>query len=100
MNRKTESPSVLAQRIVACREQCGLKQIELAVKAGVSPRTMAALELGESKDPQILTLKKVADALQVSLDYLIGRPAYAIRRPSRPKAGSRETVTALLGRTA
>jgi transcriptional regulator with XRE-family HTH domain len=103
MNRKPKKypePSVLAERIIACREALDIAQFELAIKAGVSPRTMAALEHGHIRDPQITTLMKIADALQVSLDYLLGRPAFPYRMPRRPKGEGRDSFTELYGQTA
>jgi transcriptional regulator with XRE-family HTH domain len=98
--RQQKVQTLLGQRIAALRNALDLTQPGLASKAGVSPRALAALELGECNDPQVRTLERVADALSVSLDYLLGRPAYPLRKSSPPKRDSSDASTELYGRTA
>lgn len=54
------------------RTKLGLTQEQLAIKAGVPYTTLSKIENGLVKNPTINTLKKIADALEVSVDYLIG----------------------------
>lgn len=88
----------LAVRIAKRRRELELTQEELATQAGVKVRALADIERGETKDPRSETLRKLADVLQVSLDYLLDRPPYPIRKSHRPKADGREF--ALYGQTA
>lgn len=52
------------------RVQCGLTQETLAEKTGISTAFYANIERG-AKGMSILTLKKLAEALGVSVDYLL-----------------------------
>ncbi len=61
----------IGERIKQIRIGKGLKSYELANKIGVSPSMLSQWENG--KEPSsILTLKKIADALGVSVNDLIG----------------------------
>jgi transcriptional regulator with XRE-family HTH domain len=53
------------------REQKGWSQSELADKSGVSRVMIGKYERGEAV-PSIEAAKKIADAFEVSLDYLVG----------------------------
>jgi transcriptional regulator with XRE-family HTH domain len=53
------------------REQKGWSQTDLADKSGVSRVMIGKYERGEAV-PSIEAAKKIADALAVSLDYLVG----------------------------
>lgn len=59
-------------RIRAVRIEKGYTQKGLAEAAGISTRQYQSLELGKYK-PGFETLIALADALQVSLDYLMCR---------------------------
>lgn len=61
-----------SERVKSLRIQKGLTQNQLAALAGLSPRGYQHYELGERK-PQIDAAIAIADALDVSLDYLVGR---------------------------
>lgn len=50
-------------------------QQKLAEKAGMSYVIITKIEQGVSKEPTILTMIKLADALGVPLDELVGRTA-------------------------
>jgi len=68
--QKERSP--LGECIVAARGQLGLSQSQLADKLGISQRALAHWEV----NPVALRpeqLAALADALQVSADYLLGR---------------------------
>jgi len=56
--------------IKAWREYLGLTQGELAGKAGIKQPALARLEKAESR-PRKSTLKKIADALDISLEQLL-----------------------------
>ena len=50
------------------RERAGLTQLQLAVKAGLTPSTVYKLEAGKSKRPGYTTIQRLADALGVRPD--------------------------------
>jgi transcriptional regulator with XRE-family HTH domain len=62
----------LGQRMKALREKRGLGLRELARMAGVHHPTLSQLERGVIADVTTGTAKKIARALGVSVDYLIG----------------------------
>lgn len=53
------------------RQDKGLTQEELAVKAKVSYTSLVKIERGQVENPTIKTLKKLADALEVSVDDIL-----------------------------
>ena len=59
-------------RIAAVRKQMGLSQEEFRELVNMSRRTVAAWESGD-RTPSFSTLSDVADRLNVSVDYLLGR---------------------------
>jgi len=59
----------IASNIIAVRELLSLKQEEVAEKAGVSRSTIIQMEKGEA-DPQLSTLLKVTQALNINLFLL------------------------------
>ena len=64
------------------REARGLSQSELAEKAGLQPSAISHFELGR-RTPSFDNLKRVADALSVTVDYLLGRqPQHANAGPA------------------
>ena len=64
---------MLAENIKKYRSKIGLTQEALARKANISYNTIIKLESKGITDPRMQTLKKLADALGVSLDHLVGR---------------------------
>jgi transcriptional regulator with XRE-family HTH domain len=62
----------LGQRIRKARKARGWNQAELAKRLQVSATTITRYESGE-RHPDPTTLKKLADLLEVSADYLLGR---------------------------
>ena len=62
----------LANNIKKLREAKGLSQEKLARLGDVANNTLIKMESGENKNPTLDTLKKVAKALVVSIDDLIG----------------------------
>jgi len=63
---------MLAERIKKYRRKLKLTQEALARKADISYHTIAKLEGKGITDPRIETLKKIAKALNVSIDELAG----------------------------
>ncbi|MFC1658891.1 helix-turn-helix domain-containing protein [Candidatus Omnitrophota bacterium] len=64
---------MLSANIKKLRKKHGLSQEELAKKADITYSTLIKIESGANGNPTIKTLKKIADALDVSLDELVGR---------------------------
>ena len=62
----------MAQNIKKLRKQLKLSQEELAKKAGITYSTLIKIESGVNKNPTIKTLVKIAKALKVNVDVLIG----------------------------
>ena len=62
----------LAKNVKRLREAKGLSQEKLARLADVANNTLIKMETGENKNPTLETLKKVAKALEVNVDELIG----------------------------
>ena len=61
----------LSKNVKRLREAKGLSQEKLARLADVANNTLIKMETGENKNPTLETLKKVAKALDVSVDDLI-----------------------------
>src|SRR5215218_6313148 len=64
---------IFQQRLRAAREELRKwSQSELGAKAGLPPTSIAHFETG-SRKPSFDTLRKLANALDVTTDYLLGR---------------------------
>ena len=63
---------MLAENIKKYRNKLGLTQEALARKADISYNTIIKLESKGITDPRMETLKKIANALNVSIDILVG----------------------------
>ena len=59
-------------RLRAAREKRGLSQGELGKRAGFQASAISHFETG-SRKPSFDNLRRVADALEVTTDYLLGR---------------------------
>ena len=59
-------------RLRAAREKRGLNQGELASRAGLQASAISHFETGTRK-PSFDNLRRLADALDVTTDYLLGR---------------------------
>lgn len=66
---KQEYP--LSRNLKKLREQKGLSQDRLAKLADVANNTIIKIEQGENENPTLDTLKKIAKALEISVDKLI-----------------------------
>ncbi|GBE05768.1 MAG TPA: XRE family transcriptional regulator [Nitrospirae bacterium] len=67
---------MLSENIKRYRKKKGLSQDKLAKLADVTHTTLIKIESGANDNPTIKTLRKIADALGVSLDKLVGRGRY------------------------
>ena len=61
----------LSKNVKRLREAKGLSQEKLARLADVANNTLIKMETGENINPTLETLKRVAKALDVSVDNLI-----------------------------
>ncbi|TSC95966.1 MAG: helix-turn-helix domain-containing protein [Parcubacteria group bacterium Athens1014_10] len=61
----------LSKNVKRLREAKGLSQEKLARLADVANNTLIKMETGENINPTLETLKRVAKALDVSIDDLI-----------------------------
>ena len=61
-----------SRRLRASREQLGLSQGALAKRAGLQPSAVSHFETGLRK-PSFDNLRRLADALRVTTDHLLGR---------------------------
>lgn len=68
-----EKPSdVFPERLRAARSLHGWNQAELAKRAGLPPSSIAHFETKKRK-PSFDNLRRLADALEVTTDFLLGR---------------------------
>ncbi len=63
---------MLAKTIKELRKKHKISQEQLAQKAGITYSTLIKIESGANDNPTIKTMKRIADALEVSLDELVG----------------------------
>ena len=64
---------MLADNIKRLRKRKGLTQEKLARTADIANNTLVKIEMGMAKEPTITTVTKIAEALNVSIDELVGR---------------------------
>lgn len=64
---------MLAQNIRKLRLKKGLSQEKLSRLADIANATLVKIESGAAKEPTITTVAKIAFALNVSIDELVGR---------------------------
>jgi transcriptional regulator with XRE-family HTH domain len=67
-----ETTDIFPRRLQAARDLRKLSQSQLAVDAGLPPSSVSHFESGARK-PSFDNLKRLANALSVTTDYLLGR---------------------------
>src|SRR3712207_9404963 len=77
-----EQDLTFGSRLRRLWEAAGLTQEELALRAGLSPRAISALERGERKRPYLHTVRTLADALGLSEEE------HAFLLETLPRAGA------------
>lgn len=60
------------ERLKRLREEKNMTQVRLAIELGVSQETISGYEIGKAVPPADM-LVKLADALDTSVDYILGR---------------------------
>ena len=63
--------STFGDRLKELRQKSNIKQTAIAEMLGVLPRAVRFYESGE-REPNIESIKKLADFFNVSTDYLLG----------------------------
>lgn len=66
---------LLSTKLKELRNKLGWKQVTLAQKASVPQATISRIESGRITQPKMGQLQKIAAALGVSIDYLVGESA-------------------------
>ena len=72
MKQSTRPTEKFSFRLRSAREKRDLSQGELAKRAGLQPSAVSHFETG-SRKPSFDNLRRLADALKISTDYLLGR---------------------------
>jgi transcriptional regulator with XRE-family HTH domain len=72
MNDERTPSALFQERLRAARELRKWNQAELADRSGMPPSSIAHFESG-SRKPSFDTLRRLANALEVTTDYLLGR---------------------------
>jgi transcriptional regulator with XRE-family HTH domain len=68
---KDSNTSGVGRRIKEAREKLGFNQARLATEAEITPAAISQIEAGD-RTPSTPILRRLATALQVSTDYLLG----------------------------
>ena len=71
MNQSKKKLPTIAQNIRKYRNKTGISQDKLSKLAEVSFNTITKIEAGNTPNPTIETVKKIADALGVKIDNLM-----------------------------
>ncbi|MBS0155162.1 MAG: helix-turn-helix transcriptional regulator [Nitrospira sp.] len=69
---KSSPSEVFSERLRICREQRDLTQADLAAESRMQPSAISHFEAG-TRRPSFDNLRRLANALEVSTDYLLGR---------------------------
>ena len=67
-----EATDIFTERLRKARELRGMTQTQLAAESGLPPSSVSHFEAGARK-PSFDNLKRLATALDVTTDYLLGR---------------------------
>jgi len=60
--------SIIAVNLKKIKKDKGLSQSDLCKKTGLAYHTIAKIENGATTDPRISSLKKIAEALGITID--------------------------------
>ena len=69
---QADPPDIFPERLRTARDKRGLNQGDLAKRAGLQASAISHFETGTRK-PSFDNLRRLADALDVTTDYLLGR---------------------------
>jgi len=100
------NPSTFGQRLKIAREEREWTQAQIAERSGVPAMMISHYETGVRANPSLATLKAIADALNVSIEWLLGRtedrtpvagPLAALFRSASQQSGERlEAIKSVL----
>ena len=97
---ESSSDSIFSTRLREARERQGLSQAELAQRAQLQPSAIAHFEADRRK-PSFENVRRLAKALDVSSDYLIGvQTTVAFRNEEKLTKGDRDYVQGLIDKLA
>jgi transcriptional regulator with XRE-family HTH domain len=97
---ESSSDAVFAARLKGARERQGLSQAELAQRADMQPSAIAHFE-GNRRKPSFENVRRLATALGVSSDYLLGVQATtAFRNEEKLTSEDRTYIQDLIDRLA
>lgn len=82
MAEDTSPSDLFRNRLRKARDLRGWSQADLAGKAGMPPSSIAHFETGARK-PSFDSLRRLANALEITTDYLLGR----VEEPDLAQAG-------------
>ena len=68
--------SLVKNRILELCEQKNMSMHKLAIVSGVSPSTLKSIIYKKSKNPGIVTLKKICDGLEITIIEFFDTPEY------------------------
>ena len=86
---------MLSDQLRQARGRAGLSIYALAHQSGVGVASISEIESGKNKNPGLLTVAKLADVLDVSLDTLAERTSPRRRRGKGASQARAEVVRAL-----
>ena len=86
-----------SERIAAIRKEMKLSQEKFGELANVSQRTVAFWESGD-RMPSHSTISALADCLNISVDYLLGRTDEKAGNKKQPAANDGELVEKVISR--
>ena len=97
---ESNAAASFAARLRAARERQNLNQAELAQRADLQPSAIAHFE-AERRKPSFENVRRLARALDVSTDYLLGFQAtVAFRNEEKLTRGDRDYVQGLIDKLA
>lgn len=74
----------LPENLSKLLELKGINSVDLAAKSGVPTSRISEIVTGKTKNPQLKTLQKIADALHVSVDVLTGSNQPSAEKGKQP----------------
>jgi transcriptional regulator with XRE-family HTH domain len=95
-------PNILGERLLLSRRRARLTQAQLGTQVGLTGSSIARLEQGRIQEIRTGSLERIARALGVSADYLLGltddpHPAPRSTRPPARGETEKEETPAMSG---
>jgi transcriptional regulator with XRE-family HTH domain len=95
---ESSSETLFAARLREVRERLGLSQAQLAERTGLQPSAIAHFE-AERRKPSFDNVRRLAKALLISADYLLGVPTVtAFRDEDKLTPDDRAHIQGLIDR--